>query len=39
MLEHGVYLPPSAYESWFLSNTLTYEDLNETIKAADSFSN
>ena len=39
MLEHGVYLPPSAYESWFLSNALTYEDLNETIKAADSFSN
>jgi len=37
MLEHGVYLPPSAYESWFLSNALTYENLDETIKAADSF--
>ena len=38
MLESGIYLPPSAYESWFLSNALTYEDLDETIKAADSFS-
>ncbi len=39
MLEHGVYLPPSAYESWFLSNAIMYEDLDETIKAAKSFSN
>jgi glutamate-1-semialdehyde 2,1-aminomutase len=35
MLEHGVYLPPSAFESWFLSNALTYEDLDKTIKAAE----
>jgi glutamate-1-semialdehyde 2,1-aminomutase len=34
MLNRGVYLPPSAYESWFLSNALTYEDLDATIKAA-----
>ena len=34
MLERGVYLPPSAYESWFLSNALTYEDLDHTINAA-----
>ena len=38
MLANGIYLPPSAYESWFLSNALTYEDLDETIKAAESFS-
>ncbi|MGI8582496.1 MAG: glutamate-1-semialdehyde 2,1-aminomutase [Chitinophagaceae bacterium] len=38
MLEHGVYLPPSAYESWFLSNALTYEDLDATVKAAAFFS-
>lgn len=35
MLERGVYLPPSAFESWFLSNALTYEDLDKTIKAAE----
>ena len=34
MLGRGVYLPPSAYESWFLSNALTYEDLDSTINAA-----
>lgn len=34
MLEHGVYLPPSAFESWFLSNALSYEDLDKTILAA-----
>jgi glutamate-1-semialdehyde 2,1-aminomutase len=38
MLEQGIYLPPSAYESWFLSNALSYEDLDTTIKAADNFS-
>ena len=37
MLENGIYLPPSGYESWFLSNALTYEDLDTTIKAADTF--
>ena len=35
MLGRGVYLPPSAYESWFLSNALTYADLDKTIKAAE----
>ena len=35
MLERGIYLPPSAYESWFLSNALTYEDLDRTINAAN----
>ena len=39
MLENGIYLPPSAYESWFLSNALAYEDLDNTIKAADNFLN
>ncbi|MCH5596897.1 glutamate-1-semialdehyde 2,1-aminomutase [Niabella ginsengisoli] len=33
MLKRGVYLPPSAYESWFLNNALSYEDLDKTIKA------
>ena len=33
MLNRGVYLPPSAYESWFLNNALTKEDLDYTINA------
>lgn len=37
MLKRGIYLPPSAFESWFLNNALTYADLDETIQAtADS---
>jgi glutamate-1-semialdehyde 2,1-aminomutase len=37
MLKRGVYLPPSAFESWFLNNALSYDDLDITIKAtADS---
>ena len=34
MLKRGVYLPPSAYETWFLCNALTKEDLDYTITAA-----
>lgn len=33
MLDRGVYLPPSAFESWFLNNALTKEDLDRTIEA------
>jgi len=31
MLKRGIYLPPSAFESWFLNNALSYADLDETI--------
>jgi glutamate-1-semialdehyde 2,1-aminomutase len=34
MLKRGIYLPPSAFETWFISNALNYEDLENTIKAA-----
>jgi glutamate-1-semialdehyde 2,1-aminomutase len=34
MLKRGVYLPPSAFETWFLCNVLTKEDLDATIQAA-----
>ena len=34
MLRRGVYLPPSAFESWFLNNALTQADLDATIAAA-----
>ncbi len=37
MLQNGIYLPPSAYESWFLSNALTDSDLQQTINAAEKF--
>jgi glutamate-1-semialdehyde 2,1-aminomutase len=37
LLDNGIYLPPSAYESWFLNNALSYEDLDKTIAAIDSF--
>jgi glutamate-1-semialdehyde 2,1-aminomutase len=35
MLDRGIYLPPSAFETWFLSNALSYQDLDETIFAAE----
>lgn len=35
MLNEGIYLPPSAFESWFLSNVLSYYDLDHTISAAE----
>ena len=33
MLANGVYLPPSAYESYFLNDAITYEDLDHTLDA------
>lgn len=33
LLEEGIYIAPSAYESWFLNDALSYEDLDETIAA------
>lgn len=35
MLEKGIYLPPSAFESYFLNDALSYGDLDETIGALD----
>ncbi|MEO6962091.1 MAG: glutamate-1-semialdehyde 2,1-aminomutase [Puia sp.] len=35
LLDQGIYLPPSPFESWFLNNALTFKDLDETIEAAD----
>jgi len=33
MLNKGIYLPPSAFESYFLNDALSYEDLDATINA------
>jgi glutamate-1-semialdehyde 2,1-aminomutase len=38
MLEAGIYIPPSAFESWFITDALTYEDLNYTISAIKNIS-
>ena len=35
MLENGIYIAPSAFESWFITEALTYEDLDATIAAVD----
>ncbi|MGN6211251.1 glutamate-1-semialdehyde 2,1-aminomutase [Parafilimonas sp.] len=35
MLDESIYLPPSAFESWFMSNALTYADLDDTIIATE----
>ncbi|MDP5229956.1 MAG: glutamate-1-semialdehyde 2,1-aminomutase [Cellulophaga sp.] len=39
MLQHGVYLPPSAFESYFLNDALSYDDIDATIKALESIAN
>jgi glutamate-1-semialdehyde 2,1-aminomutase len=33
MLKNGIYLPPSAFESYFLNDALSYGDLDLTIEA------
>ncbi len=35
LLNEGVYIAPSAYETWFITDALTYEDLDFTIKVID----
>ncbi|MDC1243870.1 glutamate-1-semialdehyde 2,1-aminomutase [Crocinitomicaceae bacterium] len=37
MLDQGVYLPPSAYESYFLNDALSYSDLDDTAQIFRSF--
>ena len=33
MLNEGIYLPPSAFESYFLNDALTYKDIDFTLDA------
>ena len=33
LLNRGIYIAPSAYETWFITDALTYEDLDFTINA------
>jgi glutamate-1-semialdehyde 2,1-aminomutase len=37
LLDNGIYLPPSAFESWFFSYALSDEDLEKTFAAVESF--
>ena len=36
-LNQGVYLPPSAFETWFISHALSEQDLDQIVKATKSF--
>jgi glutamate-1-semialdehyde 2,1-aminomutase len=33
LLKRGVYIAPSAYETWFITDALNYDDLDFTINA------
>ena len=33
LLKEGIYIAPSAYETWFITDALTYQDLDDTIEA------
>ena len=35
LLHEGIYIAPSAYETWFITDALTYDDLDYTIQAID----
>ncbi|WP_299110900.1 glutamate-1-semialdehyde 2,1-aminomutase [uncultured Winogradskyella sp.] len=35
LLNKGIYIAPSAFETWFITDALTYQDLNETIAAVE----
>lgn len=34
MLKRGIYLPPSQFEAWFVSNAHTFKDIDATVEAA-----
>lgn len=35
MLNEGIYIAPSAFETWFITDALSYKDLDETIAAVE----
>jgi glutamate-1-semialdehyde 2,1-aminomutase len=35
MLERGIYLPPSQYESWFISDAIRDEEISLILKASE----
>jgi len=36
LLSNGIYLPPSAFETWFISTALSKEDIDETVRVVES---
>lgn len=38
LLQNGVYLPPSSFETWFISLAIGDEELDKTLSAVESFS-
>ena len=39
MLNNGVYLPPSAFESWFVCSEINSSEVSQTLDAVSSFKN
>ena len=37
LLDEGIYLPPSAYETWFISAALSTEDIDKTVEVTERF--
>ena len=35
LLNQGIYIAPSAFETWFITDALSYEDLDKTINVID----
>jgi len=38
LLNEGIYIAPSAFETWFITDALTYKDLDDTIFAIEKVS-
>ena len=38
-LDNGIYLPPSPFESWFLNNALSDDDVQKIINVSEAFCN
>ena len=36
-LANGIYLPPSAFESWFISSAITKKEIDKTIAVTEAF--
>ena len=37
MLDSGIYLPPSAYETWFISDAISQDDMDKTLDVLQAF--
>jgi glutamate-1-semialdehyde 2,1-aminomutase len=35
LLNEGIYIAPSAFETWFITDALSYQDLDDTISAIE----